>query len=127
MAAGFEAIIIFIVEKHAQEQRLAMIVNSLFQGTLARLGKIAQDLDTFRMPVDVRIETEGNPEDKRVEVVGTAPDPHIARDRIKALNPDVVTLDVMLPVIAYNLLQSIELLGNAAQALAGAIDRKSVV
>ncbi len=36
------------------------------------MGKIAQDLDTFRMPVDVRIETEGNPEDKRVEVVGTA-------------------------------------------------------
>jgi len=30
-------------------------------------------------------------------------------------------LNVMLPVIAYNLLQSIELLGNAAQALAGAI------
>lgn len=36
------------------------------------MGKIAQDLDTFRMPVDIRIETEGNPEDKRVEVVGTA-------------------------------------------------------
>ncbi len=25
------------------------------------MGKIAQDLDTFRMPVDLRIETEGNP------------------------------------------------------------------
>jgi hypothetical protein len=36
------------------------------------MGKISQDLDTFRMPVDLRIETEGNPEDKRVEVVGTA-------------------------------------------------------
>ncbi|HUQ90740.1 MAG TPA: M1 family aminopeptidase [Bryobacteraceae bacterium] len=36
------------------------------------MGKIAQDLDTFRMPVDLRIETEGNPEEKRVEVVGTA-------------------------------------------------------
>ncbi|MBI3680743.1 MAG: peptidase M1 [Acidobacteria bacterium] len=35
-------------------------------------GKIAQDLDTFRMPVELRIETEGNPEEKRVEVVGTA-------------------------------------------------------
>lgn len=33
-------------------------------------GKITQDLDTFRMPVDLRIETEGNPEEKRVEVVG---------------------------------------------------------
>ena len=35
-------------------------------------GKIAQDLDTFRMPVDLHIETEGNPEDKRVEVMGTS-------------------------------------------------------
>jgi tetratricopeptide (TPR) repeat protein len=36
------------------------------------VGKINQDLDTFRMPVDLRIETEGNPEDKRVEVTGTS-------------------------------------------------------
>ncbi len=36
------------------------------------MGKIAQDLDTFRMPVDMKIETEGNPEEKRVEVVGTS-------------------------------------------------------
>jgi len=34
------------------------------------MGKISQDLDTFRMPVDLKIETEGNPEEKRVEVVG---------------------------------------------------------
>ena len=36
------------------------------------MGKISQDLDTFRMPVDLRIETEGNPEQQRVEVAGTA-------------------------------------------------------
>ncbi len=36
------------------------------------VGKINQDLDTFRMPVDLRIETEGNPEDKVVEVTGTS-------------------------------------------------------
>jgi aminopeptidase N len=36
------------------------------------MGKIAQDLDTFRMPVELRIETEGNPEEKRIEVVGTS-------------------------------------------------------
>jgi aminopeptidase N len=36
------------------------------------VGKIAQDLDTFRMPVELRIETEGNPEGKTVEVVGTS-------------------------------------------------------
>ncbi|MBI5282699.1 MAG: peptidase M1 [Candidatus Solibacter usitatus] len=38
------------------------------------MGKIQQDLDTFRMPVELRIETEGNPEDKRVEVAGPATD-----------------------------------------------------
>jgi len=36
------------------------------------MGKIQQDLDTFRMPVELRIDTEGNPEDKRVDVVGPA-------------------------------------------------------
>ncbi|HEY6991218.1 MAG TPA: M1 family aminopeptidase [Bryobacteraceae bacterium] len=36
------------------------------------VGKVNQDLDTFRMPVDLRIETEGNPEDKRIEVTGTS-------------------------------------------------------
>jgi aminopeptidase N len=36
------------------------------------MGKINQDLDTFRMPVDLQIETEGNPETSQVEVVGTA-------------------------------------------------------
>jgi two-component system chemotaxis response regulator CheB len=35
--------------------------------------------------------------DPEIEVVGTASDPHIARERIKALNPDVVSLDVEMP------------------------------
>jgi len=35
-------------------------------------GRISQDLDTFRMPVDLKIETEGNPEEKRIEVMGTS-------------------------------------------------------
>lgn len=35
--------------------------------------------------------------DPEIEVVGTASDPYIARDRIKALNPDVITLDVEMP------------------------------
>lgn len=34
------------------------------------MGRIEQDLDTFRMPVELKIETEGNPEMKMVEVVG---------------------------------------------------------
>src|SRR5664280_2436342 len=32
-----------------------------------------------------------------MEVVGTAPDPLVAREKIKALNPDVMTLDVEMP------------------------------
>jgi two-component system chemotaxis response regulator CheB len=36
-------------------------------------------------------------DDPEIEVVGTAGDPYIARERIKALNPDVVTLDVEMP------------------------------
>jgi two-component system chemotaxis response regulator CheB len=35
--------------------------------------------------------------DPEIEVVGTAGDPYIARDRIKELNPDVITLDVEMP------------------------------
>jgi aminopeptidase N len=33
-------------------------------------GKIKQPLDTFHMPVELRIDTEGNPEQKTVDVVG---------------------------------------------------------
>ena len=32
-----------------------------------------------------------------LEVVGTAPDPLVARQRIKELNPDLLTLDVEMP------------------------------
>ncbi len=35
--------------------------------------------------------------DQEIEVVGSAPDPYIAREKIKALNPDVITLDVEMP------------------------------
>jgi aminopeptidase N len=35
------------------------------------IGEIGQDLDLFNMPVELRIETEGKTENKRVDVVGT--------------------------------------------------------
>ncbi len=35
-------------------------------------GEISQDLDLFRMPVDLRIDTDGKTEDKKIEVVGTS-------------------------------------------------------
>lgn len=35
--------------------------------------------------------------DPEIEVVGTAVDPYVARDKIKDLNPDVLTLDLEMP------------------------------
>ena len=35
------------------------------------VGAISQDLDLFRMPVNLRIDTDGRTEEKRIEVVGT--------------------------------------------------------
>ncbi len=35
------------------------------------VGQITQDLDLFRMPVELKIDTDGKTEDKRIEVVGT--------------------------------------------------------
>lgn len=41
--------------------------------------------------------TEMINEQSDMEVIGTAPDPLVARDMIKQLNPDVLTLDVEMP------------------------------
>lgn len=35
------------------------------------VGEVTQDLDLFRMPMEVRVDTDGQPEMKRIEVVGT--------------------------------------------------------
>ncbi len=35
------------------------------------VGKLKQPLDTFHMPVDLRIDTEGNPENKTIDAVGS--------------------------------------------------------
>lgn len=35
------------------------------------IGKIKQPLDTFSMPVQLRVDTEGNPETKTIDVIGT--------------------------------------------------------
>ena len=36
-------------------------------------------------------------EERDIDVVGTAPDPFVARDKILALKPDVLTLDIEMP------------------------------
>ncbi len=41
--------------------------------------------------------TDALAHDADLEVIGTAPDPYIARDKILALEPDVLTLDIEMP------------------------------
>ncbi len=54
-------------------------------------GEISQDLDLFRMPVDLRIDTDGKTENQRIEVVGTTSPFAIetfGRPRRIAVDPD---------------------------------------
>ncbi|WP_028314302.1 protein-glutamate methylesterase/protein-glutamine glutaminase [Desulfatibacillum aliphaticivorans] len=44
-----------------------------------------------------KIFTEALSKEPGIEVVGTAPDPYVARDKIVSLKPDVITLDVEMP------------------------------
>ena len=44
-----------------------------------------------------KVLTEMLSSDKDIEVIGTASDPYIARNKIRELNPDVITLDVEMP------------------------------
>ena len=62
------------------------------------MGKIAQDLDTFRMPVKLHVETEGNPEEKTIEVVGTSSE--FAMETFG--RPKTVSLDPKGQVLRYD-------------------------
>lgn len=44
-----------------------------------------------------KIFTEELSKEQGIEIVGTAPDPYVARDKIVRLQPDVVTLDIEMP------------------------------
>ena len=44
-----------------------------------------------------KVLTEGLSRERGIEVVGTAPDPYVARDKIVKLKPDVITLDIEMP------------------------------
>ena len=53
---------------------------------------IVDDSSVVRMALK-----RGLGEQKGIEVVGVAPDPFVARDKIMALKPDVITLDIEMP------------------------------
>src|SRR6202521_6170000 len=56
----------------AHEYKLKYAVYRLGSNKGFRVTReIAQDLDLFRMPVDLKIDTDGKTENKRIEVVGT--------------------------------------------------------
>ena len=44
-----------------------------------------------------KVVSEALAADPEIEVVGTAMDPYIARDKIMQLKPDVLTLDIEMP------------------------------
>ncbi|MDY7030466.1 MAG: chemotaxis response regulator protein-glutamate methylesterase [Thermodesulfobacteriota bacterium] len=53
---------------------------------------VVDDSAVFR-----KVLTEKLSEERGIEVIGTAPDPYVARDKIVRLKPDVVTLDIEMP------------------------------
>jgi aminopeptidase N len=55
------------------------------------VGKIHQDLDTFRMPVEVKVDTEGNPEYKKIMVTGTTSE--FVIDTFGRPRPNGITID----------------------------------
>ena len=53
---------------------------------------IVDDVQSIRMMIRIMLQS-----DPRIEVVGEAGDPFEARELIRELNPDVITLDVVMP------------------------------
>jgi tetratricopeptide (TPR) repeat protein len=87
------------------------------------LGKVQQDMDTFRMPVELLIETEGEPEYRTVEVSGTSSDYTVAafgKPRRVILDPNHIILrfddDIRVQVAIRKGEQLVEL-GYSTEAL----------
>lgn len=53
---------------------------------------VVDDSDVVRQTLEKELAR-----DAEIEIVGTAPNPYIARDKIVKLNPDVITLDIEMP------------------------------
>lgn len=61
------------------------------------MGKKIRVLIVDDSAVVRKVFTEELSMESDIEVVGTAPDPYVARDKIVKLNPDVITLDIEMP------------------------------
>lgn len=64
---------------------------------MTRMGRKIKVLIVDDSAIVRKILTETISREKDLEVVGTAPDPYIARDKILSLQPDVLTLDIEMP------------------------------
>ena len=71
-------------------------VTSSFGGDVSRIKKI-RVLVVDDSPLMRQLITKSLNFDPKIEVVGAASDPFMARDQIKQLNPDVITLDINMP------------------------------
>lgn len=87
------------------------------------MGKVTQDLDLFRMPVEMKITTEGNPETKKIEVVGTASEFAVetfGKPKLVVLDPDDQVLhfdDNMRVAVAIKRGEQFQEVGDYAEAL----------
>jgi two-component system chemotaxis response regulator CheB len=70
---------------------------SLVRVASAVIGKRIRVLIVDDSPVIRRLLAAELARDRQIEVVGAAPDPYVAREMIRALTPDVLTLDVEMP------------------------------
>jgi tetratricopeptide (TPR) repeat protein len=66
------------------------------------MGTISQDLDLFSMPVTLHIETEGNPEERQIQVVGTSSDFSVDTYGKPRNGAEGVTLDPKDKVLKFN-------------------------
>ncbi len=64
------------------------------------MGTISQDLELFQMPVTLHIETDGNPEDKVVQVIGTSSE--FTVDTFGKPRPDGITIDPKGRLLKYD-------------------------
>lgn len=64
------------------------------------MGTINQNMELFRMPVNLHIETDGNPEDKEIEVVGTSSE--FSVDTFGKPRPDGITIDPKDKLLKFN-------------------------
>lgn len=64
------------------------------------MGTINQNMELFRMPVTLHIETDGNPEDKQIEVIGTSSE--FSVDTFGKPRSDGITIDPKDKILKFN-------------------------